>query len=224
MIMIIVIILVMMIIIIVIMIIIIIIIIINMRILVVIVLVVIMVIGREIFSGDPWGQPMVQSMLDQLLAFDVSLAKPNCYEPHTSEGEQYQFLYRAWICERLHGGQRLVHSLAAGVPTIVWGGSQGFLDVVAPAPDWPVALTNEEMVELLADVLSNRTLRCALAEEAVRLAEPFHLFRIVERYALAFDDLLRDPPVPPPRRGAAGRGRRWGEGPEDVEIKHIICI
>ncbi|CAE8645597.1 unnamed protein product, partial [Polarella glacialis] len=42
------------------------------------------------------------------------------------------------------------------------------------------------------ELLANRTLRCALSAEAQRLAEPFHLSRTVERYALALHALHRD--------------------------------
>merc|ERR1712070_1151952 len=50
---------------------------------------------------------------------------------------------------------------------------------------------NEEILEHLATILENRTLRCLLSEEAKHLSEPFHISRVVERYALAFDHLVR---------------------------------
>ncbi|CAE8584347.1 unnamed protein product, partial [Polarella glacialis] len=143
------------------------------------------------WSPNPvlWNDAKVGRMLDELLAFDVTIMKPNCYTPGDKETHVHQ-RWRSWLCERHHSGQRLVHALAAGLPSVVWGASQGFVDAVGPSEVWPTAWNNSEVLHHLEELLSNGTLRCSLSAEARRLAEPYHISKTVERYALAFAALL----------------------------------
>jgi len=131
-------------------------------------------------------------MLEELLSFDVTVVKPNCYRPaaHDAKGDHQR--WRAWICERHHSGQRLVHALAAGVPAVVWGASQGFLDVLRhSAAEWPLAWSDDQAVDLaVSHLLANRTLRCSLAAAAPKLAEPYHIAKVLEHYALMLGQLL----------------------------------
>mmetsp|Transcript_179948 Transcript_179948/g.570963 ORF Transcript_179948/g.570963 Transcript_179948/m.570963 type:complete len:422 (-) Transcript_179948:65-1330(-) len=140
---------------------------------------------------SPFGPGFSEPILSELREFDMTLMKPNCYDPRPEEQGSSLLDWRAWLCERHHSGQRLVHALSVGVPAVVWGGATGHVDALRPSSDWPLAWSNEEMVEQLAALLSNRTLRCSLAAQAPILAEPYHLERNVERYALALAEMVR---------------------------------
>lgn len=153
---------------------------------------------------NPYSHRFTEDILEELLTFDVTIVKPNCY--FQGEGEKRSLLpWRAWLCERQHSGQRLVNALSAGIPAVIWGASVAHGDVFAcaqgvSAPTAAMgphrfAWSNAQVVEQLSVLLeSNGTRHCQASAEAQQLAEPYHLSRVVERYAIAFASLLQDIP------------------------------
>ncbi|CAE8644573.1 unnamed protein product, partial [Polarella glacialis] len=86
----------------------------------------------------------------------------------------------------------LVNAFAVGLPTVLWN-EQGFLDVVAGSNYPAVANSVEDALYWVSELVSNSSLRVALREQGLRLAEPYALDSLSQRLALILADVVSRP-------------------------------
>ncbi|CAE7423861.1 unnamed protein product [Symbiodinium necroappetens] len=103
-----------------------------------------------------------------------------------------------FFCSRWKTGQRLLNMMSVGMPSIVWGDAQGYLDVVEglwppdvggdsaerKADAYPQQLivgSDADVPDALGALFNNASLRMEASQKGLRLAERFSLDRIVDR-------------------------------------------